>query len=110
MERSTVRDSVATGSEYPDGGGGLAVQPGARAVLVESTIADCTAVVAGGGVCLEQANISLHGSRVERCRAALYGGGIEAYDRSHVDLLEGSVISDCSSGEYTGGLELYIDS
>ena len=64
------------------------------AVLVESTIADCARDSRGGGAHVEQANLTLRGSRIERCRA-FYGGGVQAYKHCHVDVLEGSVLSEC---------------
>ena len=73
---------------------------GASAVLVESTIADCaTRDSRGGGVFVDQANVTLQGgSRVERCLAHA-GGGIYAWE-ADVALLEGSVLSEC----HTNGL------
>ena len=85
--------------------GGLAVRSFARAVLVESTIADCTAPVSGGGgICAsDHANITLQdGSRVERCFAQSYGGGLQVYEGSHLELLQSS-IHDCSA-RWAGGI------
>ena len=76
---------------------------GASAVLVESTIADCaTRDSRGGGAYVDQANLTLQGSRVERCLAD-YGGGLLAWE-ADVALLEGSVLSECHAIEYGGGL------
>ena len=108
MDRSSIQDSVSTGS-FPEGGGGLCVRQGASAVLVDSAIADCAAAFnygcAGGAYVHDHANLTLRGSRIERCRA-LYGGGIEAYEYCHVDVLEGSVLSECHAVSITGGLQL----
>ena len=106
MEWSSIRDSVATGI-YPDGGGGLYVWRGARAVLVESTIADCATPKGGGGGAHahEQANLTLRGSRVERC-LGFFGGGVNGYWYCHVDVLEGSVLRECIATDYSGGLHL----
>ena len=107
MDRSSIRDSVSTGS-FPEGGGGLCVRQGASAVLVDSGIADCAAFsggVGGGAYVHEHANLTLRGSRIERCHA-FYGGGIEAYEYCHVDVLEGSVLSECHATAFSGGLQI----
>ena len=107
MDRSTIRDSVATGS-WPDGGGGLCVRQGASAVLVDSMIVDSAAPDFGGGggaYAHDLANLTLRGSRIERCRA-FYGAGVQAFEECHVDILEGSVLSECHSAAYDGGLQL----
>ena len=66
----------------------------ASAVLVESTIADCTGITGGGLYAVDQANVTLKGgSRVERC-TAVRGGGIQGFD-GDVAILEGTVISEC---------------
>ena len=88
--------------------GGLAVQSFARAVLVESTIADCTALVSGGGgICASgHANITLQdGSRVERCVAQGRSGGLQVYEGSHAELLHSS-IHDCSANDAGGAIYL----
>ena len=105
MDRSSIRDSIATGA-FPEGGGGLHVWQWASAVLVDSAIADCAAPdfgCGGGAVVRDNANLTLRGSRIERCRA-VYGGGIEAYQYCHVDILEGSVLSECHAVETAGGM------
>ena len=107
MDRSSIRDSIATGA-FPEGGGGLHVWQWASAVLVDSAIADCAAPdfgCGGGAVVRDHANLTLRGSRIERCRA-FYGGGVQAYKHCHVDVLEGSVLSECHAIEYDGGLQL----
>ena len=79
---------------------------GASAVLVESAIVDSAARnfgSGGGAYAYDQANLTLRGSRVERCRA-LYGGAVNAYSSCHVDILEGSVLSECHAASYSGGL------
>ena len=98
MERSSIRDSV-TPFRWPHGGGGLCVRKGASAVLVDSVIADCacTGIWAGGGGAYvhHEANLTLRGSRIERCNATVgYGGAIEVYHGSRVELLH-SVLSEC---------------
>ena len=105
-EWSSIRDSVAT-SSWPDGGGGLFVAQGASAVLVDSAIVDCAAPFGAGGCVFahDHANLTLRGSRIERCRA-FYGGGVEAAEYCHVDILEGSVLSECHASEFNGGLHL----
>ena len=105
LERSSIRDSVATGA-FPDGGGGLCVQQGASAMLLDSAIADCecpNSGSGGGAYAYEKANLTLRGSRVERCRA-FYGGGVSTYRFCHADILEGSVLSKCHAIQYSGGL------
>ena len=107
MDRSSIRDSIATGA-FPEGGGGLHVWQWASAVLVDSAIADCAAPdfgCGGGAVVYDNANLTLRGSRIERCRA-FYGGGVQAYKHCHADVLEGSVLSECHAIEYDGGLQL----
>jgi hypothetical protein len=88
--------------------GGLAVREGARAVLMESTIADCASVSGGGGVgASPHANVTLQGSRIERCNAT-WGGGIAMYLGSHVEM-DGSVIGECHatvSGN-SGGFDIW---
>ena len=94
------------------GTGGLAVREGARAVLMESTIADCASVSAGGVGASPHANVTLQGSRIERCNATVYCGGIAAYFSSHVEM-EGSVISEChciGPAGPAGGFEVYAGS
>jgi len=108
MDRSTIRDSVATGA-YPEGGGGLHASKGASAVLVESAIAGCEVArrggaSGGGAYATGDSNLTLRGSQVERCRA-FFGGGIELALRSHVEI-EGSVLRDCHATDYSGGLHL----
>ena len=99
MERSSIRDSVTSGL-WPHGGGGLCVRKGASAVLVDSVIADCacTNAGAGGGAYVhDEANLTLRGSRIERCNASAgpgWGGAIAVYYGSRVELLH-SVLSEC---------------
>ena len=87
------------------------MRSGARAVLVGSTIADCQALgdySAGGGInANDHANVTLQdGSRIERCRAARWGGAMAVYDGAYAELLEGSILSECSSGT-AGGVDIY---
>ena len=107
MDRSSIRDSVATGS-WPVGGGGLFVWLGASAVLLDSMIADCAAPDNGGGggaSAYQHANLTLRGSRVERCRAT-YSAGVQALEYCIVEILEGSILSECHALSYDGGLHL----
>ena len=76
------------------GAGGLSIMNGASAVLVDCTIADCTARQ-GGGLRAYQANVTLKGSLVQRCNA-YYGGAISC-TFSNMELLEGSVITECAA-------------
>ena len=86
--------------------GGLAVREGARAVLMESTIADCASVSGGGVGAFRHANVTLQGgSRIERCNATGFGGGIVLYYGSHVELLD-SVLSECLA-DRNGGLDVW---
>ena len=80
---------------------------GSSAVLVDSTIADCTATNSfGGGLLAREANVTLEGgSRIERCYAQFLGGAMLAAD-SNVALLNGSVISESYSNLMGGGLHL----
>lgn len=78
------------------------MQSFARAVLVESTVADCTAPEStGGGVCAyDHANITLQGgSQIERCTAHLFPGstcgGLAVHESSHAEMLQSS-INNCS--------------
>ena len=101
MDRSSVKDSH---TDFD--GGGLAVQDAASAVLLDSALTDCTGGY-GGGVVLEYgANVTLQGSRIERCVAYDSGGGVSAYDKCQVELLDGSSVSGCHANKYTGGLRL----
>ena len=126
MERSSIRDSVTSGglSECSEcksqwtshGGGGLCVQKGASAVLVDSVIADCacTNAAVGGGAYVGAyagpegaANLTLRGSRIERCNATAgpgWGGAIGVYHGSRVELLH-SVLSECRGNR--GGVDVY---
>ena len=62
---------------------------------MESTIADCASVSGGGVGAFRHANVTLQGgSRIERCNATGFGGGIVLYYGSHVELLD-SVLSEC---------------
>ena len=85
----------------------MAVLRGSSAVLVESTIADCTASNShGGGLLARDANVTLErGSRIERCYAHALGGAMLAVN-SKVALLNGSVISESYSNLMGGGLHL----
>ena len=87
--------------------GGLAVLRGSSAVLVESTIADCTASNSfGGGLLALEANVTLEGgSRIERCYAHALGGAMLAVN-SKVALLNGSAISESYANVMGGGLHL----
>ena len=80
---------------------------GSSAVLVDSTIADCTATNSfGGGLLAREANVTLEGgSRIERCFARLGGGALLARD-SNVALLNGTIISESSTNLFGGGLHL----
>ena len=87
--------------------GGLAVLEGARAVLQESTIADCAAPAGGGVGASRHANVTLQGgSRIERCNASLWGGGIVMYRGSHVEM-DGSVIRECHAFQMSGGFDIW---
>ena len=81
---------------------------GARAMLVESTIADCASPESyGGGISAkDHANVTLQGrTRVERCLAA-WGGALNVEGGSRAALLEGSVLSECHATSLTGGLQV----
>ena len=101
MERSSIRDSVISRG-WPHGGGGLCVRKGASAVLVDSVIADCASqrgaagsACGGGAYVHDEANLTLRGSRIERCNATGgWGGAIAVYYGSRVELLH-SVLSEC---------------
>ena len=66
--------------------GGIAVKTGASAVLVESAVMDCesTSATGGGVFAYDGANVTLHGARIERCRA-IFAGGMRP-SLSHVGL------------------------
>ena len=87
--------------------GGLAVLRGSSAVLVDSTVADCTATNSfGGGLLALEANVTLEGgSRIERCYAQMLGGAMLA-DKCNVALLNGSVISESYADLQAGGLHI----
>ena len=88
--------------------GGLAVLEGARAVLQDSTIADCAADCGGGVGASHHANVTLQGgTRIERCNA-IYGGGFVTYFGSHVEM-EGSVIGECHAST-SGGFDIWAPS
>ena len=89
--------------------GGLAVREGARAVLMESTIADCAIPESGGGgvAASPHANVTLQGgNRIERCNASRWGGGIVTYSGSHVEM-DGGVIGECHAAVYSGGFDIW---
>ena len=76
---------------------------GASAVLVASTIEDCRAPTAtGGGIAVISANVTLIGSRVERCDAS--DGGAMGVITGDLALLDGSVLSGSSAARFGGGL------
>ena len=76
-------------------------------MLVDSTIADCTASNSfGGGLLALEANVTLEGgSRIERCYAQMLGGAMLA-DKCNVALLNGSVISESYADLQAGGLHI----
>ena len=75
---------------------------GASAVLVASTIEHCRATSTSGGIQVISANVTLIGSRVERCDAGDAGAmGVITGD---IALLDGSVLSGSSAARYGGGL------
>ena len=76
-------------------------------MLVDSTIADCTATNSfGGGLLAREANVTLEGgSRIERCYAQMLGGAMLA-DKCNVALLNGSVISESYADLQAGGLHI----
>ena len=85
------------------------MQAAASAVLVESIIADCEARgdLRGGGIFVDQANITLRGgSRIARCLAS-YGGGLGAND-ADVAMLEGSILSECHAIKRGGGMRVRL--
>ena len=74
---------------------------------MESTIADCASVSGGGVGAFRHANVTLQGgSRIERCNATTWGGGIVVYYGSRVELLD-SVLSECLGEVYGGGVDVY---
>ena len=77
----------------------------ASAVLVDSTIADCVASDScGGGIWVDEANVTLQdGSRIERC-TSLRGGGVLAYKGEIA--LESSSVSECHAPIYGSALHL----
>ena len=74
-------------------------------MLVDSTIADCVASDScGGGIWVDEANVTLQSGGVERCTAPR-GGGMLVFD-SDLALMENSVIQECHAYKYGGGLYL----
>ena len=72
-------------------------------MLVASTIEDCRAPTsAGGGIAVISANVTLIGSRVERCDAS--DGGAMGVITGDLALLDGSVLSGSSAARFGGGL------
>ena len=80
--------------------GGLAVYSGASALLVGSTLADCRGGLRGGGLRAMDANVTLKGSRVQRCHS-LQGGGLSGRHCS-MGLLGGSIITECTAESGSG--------
>ena len=73
---------------------------------MESTIANCASVSGGGVGASPHANVTLQGgSRIERCNATSWGGGIAVYYDSHVELLD-SILSECLAAT-TGGVDVW---
>ena len=105
MEEASVRNCAATGPlGFTYGGGGLAVRA-ATAMLVNSLVADCVASDScGGGIWVDEANVTLQdGSRIERC-TSLRGGGVLAYKGEIA--LESSSVSECHAPIYGSALHL----
>ena len=72
-------------------------------MLVDSTIADCVASDScGGGIWVDEANVTLQSGGVERCSAPR-GGGMLVFD-SDLALMGNSVIQECHAYNYGGGL------
>ena len=69
--------------------------------LVESTVADCSATNNGGGIALfdSAGGIALRDSRVERCQAGTFGGGISSQEnRGVVEILRSQLINNTAPG------------
>jgi len=81
--------------------GGLLVDSGASALLLDCTIADCNAAASGGGIRARRANLTLKGSRVQRCHSSRYSGGILS-SFCNMELLDGSIITECTAQSGAG--------